>query len=80
MQNNIIKNESILEVFKRNYLNHKTELENLKGDFTDLFFNYARMITEADRDSLPPQSDLNKDICTIKMIIDLISEIVSQEK
>ena len=41
MQNNIIKNESILEVFKRNYLNHKTELENLKGDFTDLFFIFT---------------------------------------
>lgn len=73
MRNNIIKNESIIKAFEDCFLNEKDGLEIFKQDLTELYFNHAELITEADRDELPPQKELNNGLCALRRVIKLIS-------
>lgn len=81
MQANKIKAEVFKSVFEKNYLDIPYELETIIDDLTTVYFDFTQLMADIpDRDQLPPQDILSRDLFTIRLLRDIFEEIIKADQ
>lgn len=81
MQANKIKAEVLKSIFEKNYLDNPYELETIIDDLTTVYFDFTQLMADIpDRDALPPQDILGRDLFTIRFLRDIFKEIIKADQ
>lgn len=81
MQANKIKAEVLKSIFEKNYLDNPYELETIINDLTAVYFDFTQLMADIpDRDQLPPQDILGRDLFTIRFLRDIFKEIIKADQ
>ena len=81
MQANKIKAEVLKSIFEKNYLDNPYELETIIDDLTTVYFDFTQLMADIpDRDQLPPQDILGRDLFTIRFLRDIFKEIIKADQ